>query len=180
MAFCWRSEGGELIFLVNLPAGAIGLTLGWFLAAQPLPSRSRRDRSARCRAARARGRRTAGVSLARDRAGYADPLVAGRARGGIARRDRVVYDASVEAAPLIDLVDLAPSRPRGGLSSGLVSYLVLFGALFVVPYYLTAKQVGFALVGLQLCVLPVGDRGRRSDRRAAPEPSEIVPSRAAG
>jgi MFS family permease len=33
--------------------------------------------------------------------------------------------------------------------------LVLFGTLFVVPYYLSAKQVGFGVVGLQLAVLPV-------------------------
>jgi MFS family permease len=32
---------------------------------------------------------------------------------------------------------------------------VLFGTLFVVPYYLVAKHVGFGLVGLQLSVLPV-------------------------
>ena len=43
-----------------------------------------------------------------------------------------------------------------GLASGLVSYLVLFGVLFVVPYYLSAQRVDFALIGLQLSLLPLG------------------------
>ena len=41
-----------------------------------------------------------------------------------------------------------------GLSSGLVSYLVLFGTQFVVPYFLSAEHVDAALIGLQLAVLP--------------------------
>ena len=57
-------------------------------------------------------------------------------------------------APLIDLSMLRRPALAVGLSSGFVSYLVLFGTLFVVPYYLTAKHVGFALIGLQLSVLP--------------------------
>ena len=58
--------GWRLIFLVNLPAGVIGLALGWFLLPR---SRSRRELGApdrpRRRAARARRDGTARVSLAR-------------------------------------------------------------------------------------------------------------------
>ena len=68
---------------------------------------------------------------------------------GFVRRERRVD------APLIDLSILRRPALSVGLSSGLVSYLVLFGTLFVVPYYLTAEHVGFALVGLQLSVLPI-------------------------
>lgn len=42
-----------------------------------------------------------------------------------------------------------------GVSGGLISYLVMFGSLFVIPYYLLAAHVGSALSGLQLAVLPV-------------------------
>jgi MFS family permease len=42
-----------------------------------------------------------------------------------------------------------------GLSSGVLSFLMLFGALFVVPYDLAAHQASSPLAGLQLAVLPV-------------------------
>jgi MFS family permease len=56
------------------------------------------------------------------------------------------------------LIDLSIFRRRAvsvGLGSGLTSYLVLFGTLVVVPYYLSAKHVDAALIGLQLAALPV-------------------------
>jgi MFS family permease len=89
--------GWRLIFLVNLPAGLIGLTLGWFL----LP-----------------------------RTRFAPP----RERSA-ARWDR-------RALAL-------------GLAGAGTAYLVMFGALYVIPYYLAASKVPVALAGLQLAALPV-------------------------
>jgi MFS family permease len=148
--------GWRLIFLVNLPAGAIGIALGWFLLPR---SRSRREAG--------RGDHLGAVLLAlaaagplvylslANRAGYADlVLLVALAAGllaaiGLVRRERRVD------ARLIELSMLRAPALWIGLSSGLVSYLVLFGTLFVVPYYLSAAHFGFALVGLQLSVLPV-------------------------
>jgi EmrB/QacA subfamily drug resistance transporter len=148
--------GWRLIFLVNLPAGMIGLALGWFLLPR---SRSRRvSGGADQLGALLLALGAAGPLIylsASGRAGYGDPLlvaalVAGLlAAVGFVRRERRVD------APLIDLSILRRPALAVGLGSGFVSYLVLFGALFVVPYYLTAKHVAFALVGLQLSVLPV-------------------------
>jgi len=42
-----------------------------------------------------------------------------------------------------------------GLTVGLISYLVLFGMLFVVPYYLSAGHVDAARAGAELAVLPI-------------------------
>ena len=42
-----------------------------------------------------------------------------------------------------------------GLTTGLLSYLTLFGALFVIPYYLLAAGVGATASGLELAILPV-------------------------
>ena len=148
--------GWRLIFLVNLPAGAIGLALGWFLLPR---SRSRRegggsDRLGAVLLALGAAGPLVYLSLS-SRAGYGDPmllvaLVAGLlAVVGFVRCERRVD------SPLIDLSLLRRPALWVGLSSGLVSYLVLFGTLFLVPYYLTAEHVGFALVGLQLSVLPV-------------------------
>jgi MFS family permease len=89
--------GWRLIFLVNLPAGVLGLALSRFL-------------------------------LPRSRLAQA------------CRRDARPFD-------------------RGGAALGLaaagLAYLVMFGALYIVPYYLAARHVPVALAGLQLAALPV-------------------------
>ncbi len=67
---------------------------------------------------------------------------------------------------------------RSTLTLGLVgagaAYLVMFGALYVIPYYLAASRVPVALAGLQLAPLPValgiaapltGRLGRRIEAR---------------
>jgi len=148
--------GWRLIFLVNIPAGAIGLALGWLLIPR---SRSRRpiggqDRLGALLLAIAVVGPMAYLSLG-GHEGYTDPtllfvLGAGIAAAvGFVRRERRIE------APLIDLRLFARPRLRIGLSSGLVSYLVLFGTLFVVPYYLTASHLGAARIGLELTTLPV-------------------------
>ncbi|HEY3827647.1 MAG TPA: MFS transporter [Solirubrobacteraceae bacterium] len=42
-----------------------------------------------------------------------------------------------------------------GLTGAGAAYLVMFGALYVIPYYLAASHVPVALAGLQLAALPV-------------------------
>jgi MFS family permease len=91
--------GWRLIFMVNVPAGVVGLALGWVLLPR---SRSRR------------------------RIGH------------------------------VDLRLLRLRSLQVGLSSGLLSFMILFGALFVVPYYFSAHHVPAAVAGLELAVLPVG------------------------
>jgi len=148
--------GWRLIFLVNLPAGAIGLTLGWFLLPR---SRSRReggggDQLGALLLALGGAGPLVYLSLA-NRAGYGDPLLLSALVAGLLAAVGFVQRERRVDAPLIDLSILRRGALSVGLSIGLVSYLVLFGTLFVVPYYLTAEHVGFALVGLQLSVLPV-------------------------
>jgi MFS family permease len=89
--------GWRLIFLVNLPAGLLGLALSRYL----LP----RTRFA---------------------------------------------PASVRPAPNWDRRALVL-----GLAGAGAAYLVMFGALYVIPYYLAASHIAVALAGLQLAVLPV-------------------------
>jgi EmrB/QacA subfamily drug resistance transporter len=148
--------GWRLIFLVNIPAGAVGLVLGWLLVPR---SRSRRplgkqDRPGALLLAIAAVGPMAYLSLA-GRDGYADPALLLALAAGIAaavafvRRERRIEE------PLIDLSLFGRPALRTGLSTGLISYLVLFGTLFVVPYYLTARGAGAAQIGLELSVLPV-------------------------
>jgi MFS family permease len=148
--------GWRLIFLVNLPAGAVGLGLGWFLLPR---SRSRRaienvDWLGALLLAFAVAGPLLYLSLA-PRTGYTNPLLLlGFAAGAASAVGFVIRQRRAEA-PLIDLSILRRPTISIGLSSGLVSYLVLFGTLFVVPYYLVAEHTGAALIGLQLAALPV-------------------------
>jgi EmrB/QacA subfamily drug resistance transporter len=148
--------GWRLIFLVNLPAGAIGLALGWFLLPR---SRSRRPVG--------RGDRLGAVLLALSaagpllylslagHAGYANPLLLVVLAAGLAAAIAFVRRERRVPEPLIDLSIFRRRAVSVGLGSGLTSYLVLFGTLVVVPYYLSAKHVDPALIGLQLAALPV-------------------------
>jgi EmrB/QacA subfamily drug resistance transporter len=148
--------GWRLIFLVNLPAGAIGLTLGWLLVPR---SRSRRpidgaDRLGALLLAIAAAGPLVYLSLATSH-GYDDvALLLALAAGLLAATGFVVRERAT-TAPLIDLSILRRPALSTGLSSGLMSYLALFGCLYVVPYYLSAKDVHAARIGLQLAVLPV-------------------------
>ena len=148
--------GWRLIFLVNLPAGAVGLALGWFLLPR---SRSRRalgqsDRLGALLLAFAVAGPLLYLSLA-GRAGYTNPVLLAVLAAGLAAAVAFIGHERRVAEPLIDLSILRRPALSVGLSSGLVSYLVLFGTLFVVPYYLSAEHVQAALIGLQLAVLPV-------------------------
>jgi EmrB/QacA subfamily drug resistance transporter len=148
--------GWRVIFLVNLPAGAIGLALGWFLLPR---SRSRRDLGA------ADGVGAVLLALAAvgpliylslaGREGYANGLLLACLAGGVVAAIGFVGRERRVAAPLIDLSILRRRGLATGLSSGMVSYLALFGTLFIVPYYLSAERDSATLIGLQLAVLPV-------------------------
>ncbi len=148
--------GWRLIFLVNLPAGVVGLTLGCLLLPR---SRSRRqigrgDPLGAVLLALAAGGPLAYLSLA-SRTGYGNgPLLASLA-AGLAAAVAFVWHERRSSAPLIELSMLRRPALSIGLGSGLISYLILFGSLFVVPYFLDARHVGSAVAGIELAVLPV-------------------------
>jgi len=149
--------GWRLLFMINLPAGAIGLCIGLAL----LP-RSRTIASASgdfdslgvLLLAAAVGTLMPCLSMARA-FGYTSPALSGLAVMSVIcavafwRREQSIGE------PLIDPQLLRAPGLRIGLASGLVSYTVMFGTLLVVPYYLGATHTPFARAGLELACLPV-------------------------
>jgi MFS family permease len=132
--------GWQLIFLVNLPAGVLGIALAWVL----LP---------RSRTANGELRHTAPGELGPPADGALGPAADGALRHAA---DGALRHAARGA--------LGPAAPGGrfdrralavGLGGAMAAYAVLFGTLYVVSYHLAALHLPTALAGLELAVLPV-------------------------
>ncbi len=147
--------GWRLIFLVNLPAGAVGLVLGWLLLPRSRTRResTRSDRAGSLLIALGAGGPLLYLSLARN-AGYTHPVLLIALVVGLAGIILFVFQERRHEAPMVDLSLLRLPSLSIGLSSGLVSFMVLFGTLYVVPYYLSALHVDPASTGLRLALLP--------------------------
>jgi EmrB/QacA subfamily drug resistance transporter len=158
--------GWRLIFLVNVPAGLVAVALGWVLLPRSRSfARSERfDGLGAVLLAITLGALMLMISLARMQTGVsidlplagqvslvllalaALTLGAGAALIARERRARV---------PVLELALLRQPTVAIGLGCALASYLVMFGTLYVVPYYMDAMHVPSALAGLRLASLPV-------------------------
>jgi EmrB/QacA subfamily drug resistance transporter len=147
--------GWRLIFLVNVPAGAIGLVLGWLLLPRRQSPRTPHggDPAGATLLAISVGGPLAYVSLA-GHAGYANPALLAALGSGLLGAALFVRHEQRVRSPMVDLALLRRPGLAIGLGGALISYLVLFATLFVVPYYLAAHRVSSASAGLQLAVLP--------------------------
>ncbi|WP_308465485.1 MFS transporter [Rathayibacter soli] len=148
--------GWQWIFWINLPAGILGLAMGWFL----LPR-------TRARAPRVPldwfGLLTllpasAAILLAFSVFGQGDqlPLAIGLGVAGVALGWIFLRLQRSREHPLVDLSLFARWGFSAGILSSVLSYAVLFGLLFITPIMLET-QFGAtpAAAGLQLAVLPL-------------------------
>ena len=149
----WR-----LIFFVNVPVGLIGTVLAFLLIPRSRDLASRRpfDWAGLGVFLPAMSAALLAVSYG-NRFGWGSALIIGLFLTGAAllavfvRRQRSTPDA------MIDLSLFSRRSFSAGILSGLLSYLVLFGILTVLPFFLeVARHEGPAEAGVQLLVLPVG------------------------
>lgn len=167
--------GWRLIFFINVPAGLVGTALGWIL----LP-RSRHlqawvpfDWPGASLFVPAVAAPLAAISFGADLGWTSAPIIAGFAGGFLLLSLFLVREARARA-PMIDLALFRHPTFSAGIASGLLSYLVLFGILFLVPFYLEVKRgLSPSDAGLLLTVLPVAVAiaaplaGRIGDRHGA-------------
>jgi EmrB/QacA subfamily drug resistance transporter len=171
----WRS-----IFFVNVPVGVIGLVLGWLLLprSRDLAPRVRFDWAGLALFGPAAVAFLLALNLAGNSGtpGTLAPLLLGGAAmiliTGFVRRERRTQ------APMIDLRLFRNLDFTAGIASGLLSYVVLFGILFVVPFYLEhARHLSPTRAGLELGALPIAlavvapFAGRARDRVGARIPT---------
>jgi EmrB/QacA subfamily drug resistance transporter len=149
--------GWRLIFFVNVPAGVLGMFLGWFLlprSRQLLP-REPFDWPGLALLIPALAAPLAAISFGTD-IGWTSPLILGFFGVGMVCAGGFVLRERWTPFPIID-PELFTSVPfTAGIGSGLLSYLVMFGILFIVPFYLEARRgLSTTTAGLELTVLPV-------------------------
>lgn len=149
--------GWPLIFLINVPVGAVGLVLAWLMLPRSRHLARASDIDVRGTAflAGAAACLLAALSLAVQR-GVAAVAVAGAAVGAVLFGSAAVVRQRQRRGAVIDDALLHQPDFVLGCASALCAYGALFGALVVVPFFLEGGLgVSTAQVGLRLTVLPV-------------------------
>ena len=149
--------GWRLIFLVNVPAGILGTIAAWvFLPrSRDLQERTPFDWAGLGFLVPAIAALLVAISFG-GRSGWASPSSVGLfLAAGLAGVAFVVWEGRA-AAPMLDLSLFRKVSFSAGLASGMLSYLVLFGTMFAVPFFLErARGSNPGQAGLVLCALPL-------------------------
>ena len=149
--------GWRWVFFVNIPAGIIGLLLGWFLLPRtrvkaPL---ARLDWLGLVVLLPAVGSLLLALSEA-SRLGLGNLTVLGLQAASLILFVFFVLRERRARHPLVDLSLFRSGTFSRGVATGLLGYLVLFGVLFVTPLHLEAEYLlPPTQAGLLLTVLPV-------------------------
>jgi EmrB/QacA subfamily drug resistance transporter len=174
--------GWRLIFYVNVPVGLVATGLAWFLIprSRDLQRRVGFDWTGLALFVPAVAALLYAVSLG-DESGWLAPEILGALVGGVALGAAFITLERRVPAPLIAMSLFRRTAFSAGVASGLLSYLVMFGTLYVVPYYLEdgPQHLSPALTGLELTVMPVAlglvapFAGRAADRMG-PRPLTVA------
>ncbi len=167
--------GWRLIFLVNVPFGILGVIAGLLLIPRSLHLLERVpfDWKGLSLFFPAVVALLSAISFG-NAAGWSSPLILGVIVVGLALAVAFVMWERHEPDPMLDLTLFRKTRFRRGIASGLLSYLVMFGVLFLVPFYFErGLGMGAGQAGLELMMMPLAlgvvapFAGRLADRLGA-------------
>jgi EmrB/QacA subfamily drug resistance transporter len=173
--FLLAAGGWRLIFLVTVPFGVLGMIAGVLLIprSRDLQEPTPFDWPGFALFFVAVVALFAGISFGNTR-GWTSPSILLLLVGGAGAACAFVLREQRCAHPMLDLHLFGRSRFSAGISSGLLAYLVMFGVLFLVPFYLErGVGLGSGLAGVELMVMPVAlgitapVAGRLADRMGA-------------
>jgi EmrB/QacA subfamily drug resistance transporter len=167
--------GWRLIFLVNVPFGIFGAVAAVMLVprSQNLQARVAFDWLGLGLFFPAVVALLSAISFGSTQ-GWTSPLIIFLFAAALALGLAFLAHEHRDSAPMLSLSLLANSSVAVGIASGLGSYLVMFGTLLVIPFYLE-RGLGFgtARAGLELMALPLAFgvvapfAGRLADRLGA-------------
>ena len=171
------ADGWRLIFFVNVPVGIVATVLAWFLIprSHELQGRVRFDWAGLALFVPAIGAFLYGITNIADANGHVAPLSIGLLVGSVLLAAVFVTRERSTPLPMLDLSLFRRVTFSAGVSSGLLSYLVMFGTLFAVPFYLQdgPDHLSAGSAGLQLTLMPLAFgvvapfAGRAADRLGA-------------
>jgi EmrB/QacA subfamily drug resistance transporter len=149
--------GWRLIFFVNVPVGMIGAVMAWFLVprSRHLQPRVPFDWPGLALFVPAVAALLCALSFG-DKVGWTSPIIIGLLGGTLVLGATFVSRERRTTAPMLDLTLFKRIPFAAGITSGLLSYSVLFGTLFVVPFYFErALHESTSRSGLTLGVMPI-------------------------
>jgi EmrB/QacA subfamily drug resistance transporter len=167
--------GWRLIFYVNVPVGIAGAFLSWLLVprSRDLAARHAFDWPGLATFLPAIAALLVALSYG-DHVGWGSPTIIGLLAATVVLGGVFAWRERTIDAPMLDLGLFRRWAFSAGVGSGLLSFLVLFGTLTVVPFYLEiARGDSTGAAGAQLLVLPLAlgvvapIAGRLADRVGA-------------
>lgn len=167
--------GWRLIFLVNVPLGLVAVVLAWLLVPRTrhLSARIRFDWPGLALFVPAVLLVLLALSFGNEQ-GWSSVPTLFELVGGTVIFTAFIHRERAAPGPMLDLGLFRRPAFSAGIAGGLLSYLVLFGALFVFPFFLeNGRHVSSAMTGLELTVMPLAlgivapVAGRASDRLGA-------------
>ena len=167
--------GWRLVFDVNVPVGLAGCVLGWLLI--PRSRNLKRERTfdwlGLVTFLPAMAASLLAISFGNEQ-GWLSPGIVAAAALGVALGAVFIARERRARAPMIDLNLFRNPHFSISVFGGMLSYMALFGTLFLVPFYLenarhlSAAQAGAALTAMPLAFgLTAPIAGRLADRRGA-------------
>jgi EmrB/QacA subfamily drug resistance transporter len=167
--------GWRLIFFVNVPFGLLGMVAGLLLVprSRHLQTRVRFDWQGLALFFPAVVAAFCAISFGNS-LGWTSPVIFGLIAVAVALVSVFVRREGRCIEPMLDLGLFRRSRFSAGIASGMLSYLVMFGVLFLVPFYLErGLRFGSGRAGLELMAMPLAlgitapVAGRLADRLGA-------------
>ena len=167
--------GWRLIFFVNVPVGIVGAVLGWFFIprSRHLRPRHRVDWAGLAMFLPAIVALLYAISFG-DENGWSSAGIIGPLAAALVLAGAFVVRERRAPRPMLDLSLFRRVTFSAGVLSGLLSYVVIFGSLFVMPFYLErALKLSPGITGLELTTVPVAlgivavFAGRAADRFGA-------------